>query len=152
MWVWWVVAALGLGAVEVMSLDLVFAMLAAGALAGAVTAALAGTVLSLVVAPIVAIAMLAAVRPIALSHLHTPTELRTGVAALIGRPALVLEAVDRSAGRVRIGGEVWSARSYDEYARYTPGQTVDVVQIEGATAVVLGREIGSSGEPSSDDA
>jgi membrane protein implicated in regulation of membrane protease activity len=79
-------------------------------------------------------------RPFALRHIRQPPLLRTGTAALVGRSAYVLEEVTEHAGKVRIGGEVWSARSYDETLVIPPGKTVDVMQIEGATALVYPRE------------
>jgi membrane protein implicated in regulation of membrane protease activity len=68
--------------------------------------------------------------------MQTP-ETRTGVAALVGSRAVVIERVDGDGGRVKLAGEVWSARSYDGHAVLEPGQSVDVIQIEGATALVL---------------
>lgn len=137
-WVWWVVAAVVLGIVEVTTLDLIFLMLAAGALAGAATALATDNVaLQAIAALVVAVAMLGLVRPIALRHLRTPIETRTGVAALVGAKALVVERVDGHGGRVKLAGEVWSARSYDGETVLEPGASVDVVEIDGATALVL---------------
>jgi len=137
-WVWWVVAAVVLGIVEVTTLDLIFLMLAAGALAGAATALATDSVaLQAVVALVVAVAMLGLVRPVALRHLRTPIETRTGIAALVGAKALVVERVDGHGGRVKLAGEVWSARSYDGETVLEPGDSVDVVEIDGATALVL---------------
>jgi len=137
-WVWWVVAAVVLGIVEVTTLDLIFLMLAAGALAGAATALATDSVaLQAVVALVVAVAMLGLVRPVALRHLRTPIETRTGIAALVGAKALVVERVDGHGGRVKLAGEVWSARSYDGETVLEPGASVDVVEIDGATALVL---------------
>jgi membrane protein implicated in regulation of membrane protease activity len=85
----------------------------------------------------VSVAMLGVVRPVALRHLRQAPEERTGVAALVGRQAVVLERIDGHSGRVKLAGEVWSARSYDPSHAIEPGRTVDVVSIEGATAVVL---------------
>lgn len=139
-WAAWLALAALLGVAELTTLDLLFAMLAGGALAGAAASAVGAPVLlSLLVALAVAIAMLAVVRPIALRHLGSSTPaIRTGVAALVGRQALVLERVDGHGGRVRLAGEVWSARSYDPDLVLEPGQTVDVIEIDGATAVVYG--------------
>ena len=139
-WVAWLLVAAVLGTVEVATLDLLFAMLAAGAVGGAVAAGLgAPFLLSVLVALAVSVAMLVVVRPVALRHLRNSTpETRTGIAALVGREALVLERVDGHGGRVRLAGEVWSARAYDPSLVLEPGSTVDVVQIDGATAVVYG--------------
>jgi membrane protein implicated in regulation of membrane protease activity len=137
-WVWWVVAALGLAVIEIATLDLIFIMLAAGAAAGAVTAALGGpVVLQVIVAAVVSLAMLGLVRPIALNHLRQPAEIRTGVAALVGARAVVVEAVGRDAGLVKLAGELWTARGYDPSRVIEVGREVDVVRIDGATAVVL---------------
>lgn len=141
-WIPWIVAALVLGGIEITTLDLVFLMLAAGAVAGAGTAALGAPVLlQVVAAALTSVAMLAVVRPTALRHLRTPLDTRTGIAALVGRQAVVLERVDLSSGRVKLAGEIWSARSFDPAHAIEAGRTVDVVQIDGATAVVYESEI-----------
>jgi membrane protein implicated in regulation of membrane protease activity len=75
-------------------------------------------------------------RPIARRHLRTPPSIRTGTAALVGGSATVLERVDGNGGQVRIGGEVWSARAYDTDDSFEPGARVEVMKIEGATALV----------------
>src|SRR5919106_1380496 len=84
----------------------------------------------------VAAASLLALRPIARRHLRTPVQLRSGTAALIGAPAIVLERVDGRGGQVKIGGEIWSARAFDEDQAFEPGARVEVLKIEGATALV----------------
>jgi membrane protein implicated in regulation of membrane protease activity len=93
------------------------------------------------VALVVAVAMLAVVRPVALRHLRTPLAIRTGTAALVGEHGLVLEPVDAHDGRVKVKGEVWSARSYDPSVRIEVGRSVEIVQIDGATAVVYESEV-----------
>ncbi len=138
-WAGWLALAAVLGVIEMTSLDLLFAMVAAGAVAGALVAAVhAPFILALAVALAVSAAMLLVVRPVALRHLHSSPATRTGIAALVGREALVLERVDGRGGRIKLGGEVWSARAYDPDGVLEPGQTVDVLQIDGATAVVHG--------------
>jgi membrane protein implicated in regulation of membrane protease activity len=82
------------------------------------------------------IASLAILRPIARSHLRLPALSRTGTDSLIGRKAIVTRRVDVHGGRVRIGGEEWSARAYLEDQVLAEGQSVDIVQIQGATALV----------------
>src|SRR5262245_60166412 len=104
--------------------------------AGIVAAVGGGWVLSLVVFGAGSIASLALLRPIARRHIRQPPETRTGTAALIGAPGLVLERVDADGGRVKIGGEVWSARSLDGDSVIEPGARVHVAEIEGATALV----------------
>jgi len=79
---------------------------------------------------------LAIVRPIARRHMRTPPQIRTGTAALVGARAVVLETVDQDSGTVKIGGEVWTARSFDEDEVYETGTRVEVIRIEGATALV----------------
>ncbi len=141
-WAVWLVVALVLGAVEMTTLDLMFLMLAAGAVAGGVAAAVgAPVVLQIIVAAVVALAMLGLVRPVALRHLRQAPESRTGVAALVGRQALVVQRVDGHGGQVKLAGEIWTARSFDPSRAIEPGQTVDIVQIEGATAVVYESEL-----------
>jgi membrane protein implicated in regulation of membrane protease activity len=78
------------------------------------------------------------VRPIARRHLHQPPRLRTGAAALVGRTAIVLQTIDndRAVGQVRIDGDVWSARAYDESHVIEAGTKVQVIEIRGATALV----------------
>ena len=141
-WVAWTLVAVLLGVAEVSTLDLTFAMLAVGALAGAGASAVgAPFLLALAAALAVSVAMLAVVRPVALRHLRAGApETRTGVAALVGRQAVALDRVDAHTGRVKLAGEVWSARSYDPHHVIEPGSTVDVVQIDGATAVVFQTE------------
>lgn len=143
-WGWWLVAAGVLAAGEVLTLDLTLAMLAGGALAGGAVAALdsgpgpgLGLTVQAVVALVVAVAGLAFVRPVALRHLRRATpELRTGVARLVGADAVVLERVGPGGGRVKLDGEVWSARSYDGFSTFESGQGVSVLKIDGATALV----------------
>src|SRR4051794_9342682 len=114
-WVAWLVVAALLAAGEVLTLGLVAGLVALGALVGAAVALTGAGVAVQVIAFLVAsVALLALVRPIARRHLQTPRAMRTGTAALVGTRALVLERVDAHGGRVKIGGEVWSARSYDE--------------------------------------
>lgn len=144
-WAWWLIGAVALGVVEVLTLDLVFAMLAGGALTAAgVAAALgggssgAGAIWAqAIVALAVALAGLSFLRPVALRHLRSTPEVRTGTAALPGSGAVVLERVDPAGGRVKLAGEVWSARSYDGFSVFEPGAAVSVAQIDGATALVL---------------
>jgi membrane protein implicated in regulation of membrane protease activity len=140
-WVWWIILAAVLAIVEVTTLGLVFAMFAGGALAAALVDVIDGdannVILQIAAFVIVSVALLGVVRPIARRHLMQTPETRTGVAALVGSQAVVIERVDGRGGRVKLAGEVWSARSYDGHAVLEPGQSVDVIQIEGATALVL---------------
>jgi membrane protein implicated in regulation of membrane protease activity len=139
-WTLWIGLALILGIIETTTLDLVFLMLAVGAVGGALAAAIGAPFLvQALVAIAVSVAMLGVVRPIAKRHLHQPITERTGVAALVGRRAIVLERVDGTSGRVKLAGEVWSARSYDGSV-IEAGASVDVVEIQGATALVFATE------------
>jgi membrane protein implicated in regulation of membrane protease activity len=137
-WAGWLGVAVVLGIVETTTLDLVFLMLAGGALAGAAAAAVGAPILLQAVVAIVATgALLGVVRPVAKRHLRTPIEARTGVAALVGRDALVTKQVDAHSGQVKLAGEIWSARSFDDTEVIEPGTRVHVVEIDGATAVVF---------------
>ena len=137
-WVIWVVLAAVLIAGEVLaSFTFILGPLAIAALVPAVVAAAGGPLEVQIGAFIVAsIASLALIRPIARRHLRTPAQIRTGTAALVGERALVLDRVDADSGQVKIGGEVWTARPYDEDDVYEPGARVEVVKIQGATALV----------------
>jgi membrane protein implicated in regulation of membrane protease activity len=136
-WVAWAIAAAVLAAGEAASASLVLGPLALAAAVAAIAAAagagFAGEVLAFVASSLVALLVL---RPVAKRHLHTPAHTRTGAAALIGTSATVLEQVNRDGGRVKIGGEIWSARSYDDDQVMDPGTRVEVLKIDGATALV----------------
>ena len=140
-WIIWLIAAVALGAVEIFTGTLAFGLIAAGALVAAGTAALGGgAVLQFVAFVVASVAGLGIVRPLAMRHIRQPPLLRTGTAALVGRTGYVLDEVSARSGRVRIGGEEWSARPYDETLVIPKGSAVDVLQIEGATALVYPRE------------
>ena len=140
-WIFWLILAAVLGVAEILTATLAFGLLAAAAAVAAVTGAAGlGLPFQLAAFAVAAGAGLGLVRPIAMRHIKQPPLLRTGTSALVGRSALVLEEVTAQGGRVRIGGEVWSSRSYDESQVIPVGSTVDVFQIEGATALVHPRE------------
>ncbi len=112
-------------------------LLALAALVVAAAAAVTDSIpVQLAVFIVASIATLALIRPIARRHLRTPASIRTGTAALIGSRAVVLDRVDADSGQVKIGGEVWTARAYDESDVFEPGERVDVLKIDGATALV----------------
>ncbi|MCX5556594.1 NfeD family protein [Streptomyces sp. NBC_00038] len=138
-WVWWLIAAAGLGIPLVVTAMPEFGMFAVGAVAGSVTAGLGGgVVLQVVVFSAVSVALLAVVRPIAARHRAQQPQLATGIEALKGKQAVVLERVDGTGGgRIKLAGEIWSARSLDSGQAYEVGQEVDVVDIDGATAIVM---------------
>ncbi|MFE2145637.1 NfeD family protein [Streptomyces sp. NPDC059456] len=137
-WLWWLIGAVGLGIPLVLTAMPEFGMFAVGALAAAVTAAFGGgLVAQVLVFVIVSVALVAVVRSIANQHREQRPQHRTGIDALKGRSALVLERVDGSGGRIKLAGEIWSARTLDADSSFEPGQQVDVVEIDGATAVVM---------------
>ncbi|MFF2515390.1 NfeD family protein [Streptomyces sp. NPDC007896] len=138
-WVWWLVGAAALGIPLVVTAMPEFGMLALGAAAAAVTAGLGGdVVLQVLVFAVVSFALIGVVRPVAARHRAQRPQLATGVEALKGKQAIVLERVDGSGGgRIKLGGEIWSARALDAGQAYEVGQEVDVVDIEGATAIVM---------------
>lgn len=137
MWETWTALAILLAVAELLSLDLVLLMLAVGAGAGVVTALLGLPVGVQVLAAIgTSIAMLALVRPGIVRRMHAGPELVTGHDALVGKQGVVVSRVTRDGGQIRIAGELWSARSYDETTAIEEGARVDVFQIEGATALV----------------
>jgi membrane protein implicated in regulation of membrane protease activity len=137
-WVIWVILAAVLAAGEVAaSFTFILGPIALAALVPALVAVAGAPIEAQLASFIVAsIASLLLVRPIARRHLRTPARIRTGTAALIGTRALVLDRVDADHGQVKIGGEVWTARPYDEDDVYEPGARVEVIQIQGATALV----------------
>jgi membrane protein implicated in regulation of membrane protease activity len=108
----------------------------AATIAAIVALAGAGLALQWVVFIAASLGSVLVLRPIARRHLRTPASLRTGTAALVGGPATVVQRVDRDGGQVRIGGEVWTARSYDDDDSFEPGTRVEVMKIDGATALV----------------
>ena len=139
----WVVLAAVLGVAEIFTLTAALGLLAGGALAAAGAAALGlGPFAQFAVFAAVSIGLLVGVRPLVKRQLRPRygPQHRFGVAALVGRQARVVQEVTGHAGRVRIGGEEWSARAYDETLVIPAGTTVDVIEIEGATALVYPRE------------
>jgi membrane protein implicated in regulation of membrane protease activity len=140
-WIVWLIVAAVLGVAELLTFTFALGLIAIGACVAAGAAVFDVSLPFQLLAFIIASgAGLGLVLPIARRHVRQPPLLRTGPAALVGRHAQVLEEVTGHGGRVRIGGEVWSARSYDETLVIPIGHTVDVMQIEGATALVYPRE------------
>ncbi len=136
-WVWWMIAAGVLAVGEIATLGFFLGPIAIAAVTAAIVAlAGGGLAAQWIVFIAVSLASLLVLRPIARRHLRTPGQLRTGTAALIGRPAVVLQRVDRDGGQVKLAGEVWSARAYDDDDAFEPGARVEVMQIDGATALV----------------
>jgi len=140
-WIVWLIVAAVLGVAELVTTTLVFGLIAVAALFAAVVGALELPVpLQLVAFAVAAGAGLGVVRPIAMRHIKQPPLLRSGTAALVGRNAVVVEEVTGDGGRVRIGGEEWSSRAYDETLVIPVGARVHVMEIEGATALVYPRD------------
>jgi membrane protein implicated in regulation of membrane protease activity len=133
----WALAAAALAAGEAATAALVLGPLALAAAAAAIVAAAgAGVAIQAAAFVVASVAALGVLRPIATRHLKVPSHIRTGAAALIGTSATVLEEVSADGGRVKIGGEVWSARSYDEDQVIEAGTRCEVLKIDGATALV----------------
>ncbi|MBB4714734.1 NfeD family protein [Streptomyces luteogriseus] len=141
-WFAWLLAAAALGAAEFFTLTLVFGLLAGAALVAAVVAGvgigLSGQLLALVAA---AAAGLVLVRPVALRHMEQQPLIRDGSDALIGKRAEVMQEVTATRGLIKLSGEEWSARALDESHVIPVGALVDVMEIEGATAIVYPREL-----------
>lgn len=136
-WLVWIIAAGVLLVIETLSLDLVFAMIAGGALAAAVASgAGAGWAVQVIVFGLASIGLLLGVRPIAKRHMLAGSKHPMGIEALVGKTATVIVEVDADGGRVKIGGDVWSAAPYVDDETYPVGTKVKVMEIRGATAVV----------------
>ena len=138
-WVIWLIAAVVFAVGEIATLGFFLAPFAGGAVVAAiVSAAGGGDLISLIAFLLVSGVLLAALRPLARSHRRMPAQLRTGTAALVGRTAMVTERIsnDEDTGCVKLEGETWTARSYDEDAVIEPGKRVHVIEIRGATALV----------------
>ncbi|MET9444084.1 NfeD family protein [Streptomyces sp. NPDC006610] len=140
-WLIWLIVAAMLALAEVFALTAFLGMLSAAALvtAGAAAIGLPPSFQFLVFALVATVTVLF-VRPIALRHVLQPQVERFGVDALVGRAAYVVSDVTGLDGRVRIDGEEWTARAYDETLVIPSGKTVDVIEIKGATAIVYPRD------------
>jgi membrane protein implicated in regulation of membrane protease activity len=138
-WVLWVIAACAFGVGEMLTGGFFLAPFAlAAGLAAIPAVAGVGWLLSWIVFVLASLMALGVVRPIALAHMKMPPHIRTGSAALVGKQAIVLERIANSegVGCVKIDGEVWTARAYDDDHVIERGARVEVVQIKGATALV----------------
>lgn len=139
-WIIWVAAACVLGVGEMHTGGFFLAPFAIGAVVAAVVSlAGVGSTLAVVVFVLASLLVLLTLRPLARRHRQLPPSIRTGAAALVGRDATVLERIANreGVGCVRIDGEVWTARSYDEDEVIDAGERVQVVEIRGATALVM---------------
>jgi membrane protein implicated in regulation of membrane protease activity len=140
-WIVWLIVAAVLGVAELLTTTLAFGLIAVAALVAAAVGAFDLSIpLQLAAFVVAAGAGLGLIRPIALKHIKQPPQLQTGTAALVGRSAFVTEEVSERGGRVRIDGEEWTSRPYDESLVIPVGAKVDILQIKGATALVYPRE------------
>ena len=138
LWAAWLLLAVALGVAEMVSLDLILLMVAVGALVGGLVA-LAGApfILQVLLAAGASGAMLMLVRPSLVARLHDGPTLVSGHDRLVGQQGVVTEELSAlNPGRVKVGGEIWSACPYDEGLTIPPGATVEVFAIRGATAYV----------------
>jgi membrane protein implicated in regulation of membrane protease activity len=138
-WVLWLIAAVILAIGEMATTGLFMAPFAGGAVIAAVLAAAgAGLTIELSAFLVVSIILLAALRPVAREHQRAKGRIRTGTAALVGQSATVVERIVNAegVGCVKLGGEIWTARAYDDEDVIEPGTRVQVLEIRGATALV----------------
>jgi membrane protein implicated in regulation of membrane protease activity len=137
LWGAWLALAMLLGVLELFSLDLVLLMVAAGALAGmAVDFAGLGFPIQLLAASATSLAMLTFVRPTFIKRLHSGPDLKQGFDALVGEEGFTVAEITVHGGQVKVGGEIWTARPYDDTAVIPVGAKVRVYAIRGATAYV----------------
>jgi membrane protein implicated in regulation of membrane protease activity len=134
----WLIVALGLAGAEALTGDMFLLMLGGGALAAAGSSWLLNPPIWVdgAVFLLVSVLLLSLVRPVVRRHLTPPQSLSTGIAALEGKRALVLDHVALVAGQVKVDGQVWTARPLNEGDEFEPGEQVTVMRIDGATAVV----------------
>ncbi|HEX6248009.1 MAG TPA: NfeD family protein [Nocardioidaceae bacterium] len=136
-WQAWLGVAIALGVAELFSLDLILLMMATGAVVGMVVALVGfGLPAQVIAAVIASVGMLALVRPSIVKRLHSGPELTLGHAALVGKQGVVVDEVSINGGQIRVGGELWTARPFDETETIEPGESVDIFEIRGATAYV----------------
>ena len=139
-WVIWLIAAAALGVGEMHQGGFYLAPFAFGAAVATVVSLIGvGAALSAVVFVATSAIVFATLRPVAQRHRRLPPAIRTGAAALVGKRAVVLERIanHEGVGCVKIDGEVWTARSFDEDEVIDAGERVEVVEIRGATALVM---------------
>ncbi len=137
-WETWLGLAIVLGVAEMFSLDLILIMLATGALVGMVAAVLdLHIAVQILAAAAASLAALAVVRPTMVARLHGGPELSLGHGKLVGKQGVVTEAISGlAAGRIKLAGEFWTAEPYDDTTSISAGETVEVLEIRGATAIV----------------
>lgn len=137
-WETWLGLTIVLGVAEMFSLDLILVMLAAGALVGMLAAILdLHIAIQVLAASAASLAAISLVRPTMVKRLHSGPELSLGHGKLVGKQGVVTETISGlSAGRIKLAGEFWTAEPYDDTTHIEPGETVEVLEIRGATAVV----------------
>jgi membrane protein implicated in regulation of membrane protease activity len=136
-WIWFSIAVV-LSIAEVLGGEFVLLMLGGGALITALVSLGVGLLwLQLVVFAVASLALVFGLRPQLKRHFIKPAQIRSGIEALIGSKATVISTVDSAGGQVKIGGEVWSAVGVDGHRPLPPGTPVTVVEVRGATAVVI---------------
>ena len=141
-WIAWLIAAVALGVAEAFSLTLAFGIFSAAALLAALVAGFdAPWIIQLLTFAAASLLGLLVVRPIALRHASQPALTRDGTDALIGRTATVLAEISADQGLIKLSGENWSARPLDETLIIPEGAAVDVMEIQGATAIVYPRDL-----------
>lgn len=136
----WIVLGIALAIAEAFTATLLIIFFAVGALAAAGVAALgAPLLLQVIVFALVSGLSVGALRPIILRHARPAIEsggTPIGLEAIEGSHATVLEEVDADRGLIKIGGELWQARSFDGTEKYLPGEHVRIIKVTGATAIV----------------
>jgi membrane protein implicated in regulation of membrane protease activity len=134
----WLIVALAFAGAEVLTGHLFMLMLGGGALAAAGTSWLFDWPIWTdgLVFLIVSVLLLVGVRPALRRRLTAGKGLPEPMKELEGKSALVLDRVARHEGQVKLDGQVWTARPYNENDVFEPGDHVTVVHIDGATAVV----------------
>jgi membrane protein implicated in regulation of membrane protease activity len=137
-WIAWAIVAVGLAVGEIFTPGLFFlGPLAVAAVVSAIVGAIgAGIAIQVIVFAGASLAWVAVLRPLPCAHPRPPPALRTGTAALVGARAVVVQRVDDSGGRIRLGGEEWSARAFVPDQVFEAGTSVEVAEIKGATALV----------------
>jgi membrane protein implicated in regulation of membrane protease activity len=139
-WVFWLLLALGFGVGELLTGSFFLVFFAVGGLAAAAVEAVgAGADAAVAAFAAISVLTLITLRPLLSSRITHAPALRTGASALVGRTATVVERIanHEAVGCVRIGSEVWTARSYDDDHDIEVGTRVQVVEIRGATALVI---------------
>jgi membrane protein implicated in regulation of membrane protease activity len=133
----WLIVGLALIVAEVVSGDFVLVMLGLGALFAAGSAALTGNAfIDVAVFALSSVGLIFGVRPVLKRRFLAGAGVKTNSEALVGARAVVLSTVDIADGRVKLAGDIWSARSMHEGELIEPGTSVTVVEISGATVIV----------------